>query len=156
MANKKKMEFEDEVFETKEEDVCDSEKATKKKVIKNEVAAACDSSKDFGDFKAMNEPPAEVLKPISPNCIVCGEAFTISPAEQKFCKAHGYELPKRCPKCRADKHKVTKVICVDCGIEFDIRNAELEYFKSKGMQIPKRCQQCRAFKRERNNRQVGE
>ena len=39
MANKKKMEFEDEAFETKEEDVCDSEKATKK-VIKNEVAAA--------------------------------------------------------------------------------------------------------------------
>lgn len=153
MANKKAMEFEDEVVETKEGE---SKKNTKNKVIKNEVAPACDSKKDFGDFEIMKNPPPEVLKPIKLKCVTCGEEFTISPAEQKFCKAHSYELPKRCSKCREDKHKITKAICVDCGIEFDIRNAELEYFKSNGMQMPKRCKQCRAFKRERNNRQVGE
>lgn len=145
MAKKKVMEFEDEIVETEA-----TEKKEKKKSIKKEVPAACTGA-DFSSI--MKQPPFEVIKPIDITCISCGEVFTMSPAEQKFYKAHGYELPKRCSKCRAEKHSMVKLVCVDCGTEFDIRNAEIDYFKSNNLQMPKRCPQCRAFKRERNNRQ---
>lgn len=146
MAKKKAMEFEDEVVDTEVKE----EKATKKKSIKKEVAPA---GPDVSISSVMKQPPTEVIKPMDITCISCGEVFTMSPAEQKLYKARGYELPKRCPKCRAEKHSVTKAVCVDCGAEFDIRNAEMEYFKANNLQMPKRCPQCRAFKRERNNRQ---
>ena len=146
MAKKKAMEFEDEVVDTEVKE----EKATKKKSIKKEVAPA---GPDVSISSVMKQPPAEVIKPMDITCISCGEVFTMYPAEQKLYKARGYELPKRCPKCRAEKHSVTKAVCVDCGAEFDIRNAEMEYFKANNLQMPKRCPQCRSFKRERNNRQ---
>lgn len=147
MAKKKAMEFEDEVVDTEVKE----EKATKKKKsIKKEVAPA---GPDVSISSVMKQPPTEVIKPMDITCISCGEVFTMSPAEQKLYKARGYELPKRCPQCRAEKHSVTKAVCVDCGAEFDIRNAEMEYFKANNLQMPKRCPQCRAFKRERNNKQ---
>ena len=145
MAKKKVMEFKDEIVETEA-----TEKKEKKKSIKKEVSPACTGA-DFSSI--MKQPPSEVIKPIDITCVSCGEVFTMSPAEQKLYKARGYEFPKRCPKCRAEKHSVVKSVCVDCGAEFDIRNAEMEYFKANNLQMPKRCPQCRAFKRERNNRQ---
>lgn len=38
--------------------------------------------------------------PITSTCKDCGTEFVITSEEQKHFKAMGYELPKRCPKCR--------------------------------------------------------
>lgn len=33
-------------------------------------------------------------------CKDCGEAFTLEEKEVEWYKEHGFELPKRCKKCR--------------------------------------------------------
>ncbi len=38
-------------------------------------------------------------------CKDCGAPFTLRLGEADFYAAHGYELPKRCPKCLAYRRK---------------------------------------------------
>lgn len=44
-----------------------------------------------------------VLNDITIECKDCGEKFTVSAKEQEWYQNKGFELPKRCPKCREVK-----------------------------------------------------
>lgn len=37
------------------------------------------------------------------NCVQCGTTFTFSPEDQEFHASRGYQDPKRCPSCRAER-----------------------------------------------------
>lgn len=95
----------------------------------------------------------QVLKTKVVNCCDCGTAFSIPPAEQKFYIKKGYELPKRCPKCRKKREQKEEHICIDCGATFTIRLTEKEFFEKNGLHIPQRCPECREIKRKRNAEQ---
>ncbi len=41
-------------------------------------------------------------------CVDCNNEFVISFGEQKFFKELGYDLPKRCSKCRKAKRERSK------------------------------------------------
>lgn len=47
------------------------------------------------------------LEPIKATCKDCGAEFIIEPAEQRYFKSIGYELPKRCKSC-LNKRAVTR------------------------------------------------
>ncbi len=47
----------------------------------------------------------EIRGDITKACIDCNEEFTLVMGEQRFYADKGYELPKRCDKCRAIKKK---------------------------------------------------
>lgn len=106
----------------------------------------------MNDFtEIMKNPPTEELDVITIICQDCGKEFQLTPAEQKFYKAKGYSLPKRCPECREKKHNnIIKIKCVDCGKEFELDGYQQEYFAKKGQVLPKRCRACRDLKRMRN------
>lgn len=36
-------------------------------------------------------------------CVQCGQDFTFSAEDQQFHAEHGYQDPKRCPNCRAER-----------------------------------------------------
>lgn len=44
-----------------------------------------------------------VLNDITIECKDCGENFTVSAKEQEWYYDKGFELPKRCPRCRKNK-----------------------------------------------------
>lgn len=110
---------------------------------------------DFDDeIEETSEPntePAkthEVIEPMEIECIKCHEKFLMVPTEIKFYRSHGYEMPKRCPKCRVDKTDTVEIECKDCGKTFTVSAREKDYFVSRGLALPKRCKQCREFRRQ--------
>ena len=110
---------------------------------------------DFDDeIEETSEPNAEVAKtheviePMEIECIKCHEKFLMVPTEIKFYRSHGYEMPKRCPKCRVDKTDTVEIECKDCGKTFTVSAREKDYFVSRGLALPKRCKQCREFRRQ--------
>lgn len=48
---------------------------------------------------------AEIRGDITKVCIDCKEEFTLVMGEQHFYKEKGFDLPKRCEKCRVVKRK---------------------------------------------------
>lgn len=104
----------------------------------------------------MDNPPEMELEPISIICSNCGDEFIISPAEQKFYKAKGFELPKKCKECRNQKFVKKTIVCVDCGKQFEFDGLSEQYYKSHGLEIPKRCKQCRNFKKLRRSEKEAE
>lgn len=42
-------------------------------------------------------------KDVKITCKDCGKEFTISEQEQKWYEEKGFQMPKRCPKCRKNK-----------------------------------------------------
>lgn len=45
------------------------------------------------------------LKPIKRECVDCGRRFTIDAGEQKWYSKSGMDLPKRCLRCRSERHR---------------------------------------------------
>ena len=101
-----------------------------------------------GENPSVETDQHDVIKPLEITCIKCGKAFVMSPTEIKFYRAHGYEMPKRCPDCRVDKSNVTELTCKDCGATFTVSARERDYFESRGLSLPKRCKQCREFRKQ--------
>ena len=135
------------------------EKKTKSKKKKDDVESKLNEigNNGFDDIENDNvssnmisEENEEVILPIVEHCVNCGQEFIVFPSEQKFYKSKGYEMPKRCPICRAEKNSVTQIKCIDCNKIFSIDGKEAEYYKKNNLNIPKRCKQCREFKRIRN------
>jgi hypothetical protein len=54
------------------------------------------------------------------NCRQCGEDFVFSESEQEFYKEKGFELPRRCKKCRStEQTRINHPSCSKCGIELE-------------------------------------
>lgn len=51
--------------------------------------------------------------PITRTCKDCGAEYVITPEEQRHFKAMGYELPKRCPKCRQIRKEARKAAAAE-------------------------------------------
>lgn len=98
----------------------------------------------------------KTYKPIERTCIRCNNIFVIPPFEQKLKDAKGFDLPKRCQKCRNELKKKIEIVCVDCNNTFTISVGEKEYLESKGLQLPKRCPVCLKFKRDANEKRIAE
>lgn len=104
---------------------------------------------------AFNES-VKTYKPIERTCIRCNNIFVIPPFEQKLKDAKGFDLPKRCQKCRNELKEKIEIVCVDCNNTFTISVGEKEYLESKGLQLPKRCPVCLKFKRDANEKRIVE
>lgn len=102
------------------------------------------------------ENKLQELDTIAITCIECNTIFTMSPAEQKFYTNRGYNLPKRCKKCRDSKKEVKEFICKDCNKVFTLNTIELSYFTRMGLSTPKRCPSCIEIKKQRNQEVNGE
>lgn len=98
----------------------------------------------------------KTYNPIERTCIRCNNIFVIPPFEQKLKDAKGFDLPKRCQKCRNELKEKIEIVCVDCNNTFTISVGEKEYLESKGLQIPKRCPVCLKFKRDANAKRIAE
>lgn len=111
---------------------------------------------DFDDTTPVEtpaEPEKKVLKTLVVNCCDCGTTFSIPPAEQKFYMKKGFELPKRCNKCRQKRMQIEEYDCVDCGATFEIKLTEREFYEKNGLHVPCRCPECRKIKRARSKQQ---
>jgi hypothetical protein len=54
------------------------------------------------------------------NCRQCGEDFVFSESEQEFYKEKGFELPRRCKKCRSiEQTRINHPSCSKCGVELE-------------------------------------
>ena len=54
------------------------------------------------------------------NCRQCGEDFVFSESEQEFYKEKGFDLPRRCKKCRSTgQTNFEHLSCSKCGIELE-------------------------------------
>lgn len=91
-----------------------------------------------------------VVETIHVTCVRCGDVFDITPAEQRFYNAKGFNFPKRCKKCRALRGTTEVYKCIDCNREFTVSALEKEYYAEHDLQLPKRCKECREAKRIRN------
>jgi DNA-directed RNA polymerase subunit RPC12/RpoP len=49
-------------------------------------------------------------------CVNCGEPFQITPGEAEWLREKNYDLPKRCPDCRA-KNRAKKREMENSGYE---------------------------------------
>jgi hypothetical protein len=91
---------------------------------------------------------------IKRSCIECGEEFIINVGIQEYMEQHGFELPRRCPECRAMRKAISKEItCIDCGMKFHMNANEIKFYGERGLDEPKRCIECRRLKNENSRSQ---
>ena len=66
------------------------------------------------------------------SCVDCSAEFQLTASEQEFYNAKGFQEPRRCPACRADRrsHRYDEgqerlsypVVCAQCGVETESRS----------------------------------
>lgn len=87
-------------------------------------------------------------------CKECGVTFVVSASEVEYLKRRcgdSFNLPKRCPICRAKKGQIFRTVeCAKCHEPFTISLLEKDDYIRRGLELPKRCPKCREKLRRRH------